>query len=478
MSTLGVILALAAVSLQGNAAVEGPLDPGPPLWGDDVLVWNMQNSLATWLGPGPTNCDLILVEDTLFAVAVRRSELISFPAGFRSSDGGYSWSPWFSSSSSTINYDPELHRFGDYIFVFFAARNGSSTGFPKMYRYDYPSLENFTLYNLDWPTEADTIAQIEVVTPSSEDSIWLFAKDIQGDVYGYASDGSGLSWSEPVFLESHVGNIHAISTPDNYVYLAFNDLAENQIKVVRFSSDWSSDIYSVGPAANNAAPIMDYMSSKMTQLVLAYHNNTNTVTLAFSTDSAQSWSVEELYNGFYPWVDVAENSSLSCLSHVKGGGYDVMVASATNPAGLIDAEPETHNDTLPFALSPAISIVYPPTNSTSLLYMGRGEGNAPKNLWFDSSLFTGIEGGGQVESQPISVSPNPSPGRFAVSFQLPEPRQATLAIYAADGRLVDEIFSGVTSGEDIDVARELPAGVYTVVLRTEDGISSRRVVSL
>jgi hypothetical protein len=43
---------------------------------------------------------------------------------------------------------------------------------------------------------------------------------------------------------------------------------------------------------------------------------------------------------------------------------------------------------------------------------------------------------------------------------------------------VGSFFSGVTDGEDVTVDAELPAGVYSVVLRSGSGVSSARMVSL
>ncbi len=109
-----------------------------------------------------------------------------------------------------------------------------------------------------------------------------------------------------------------------------------------------------------------------------------------------------------------------------------------------------------------------------LFYLGQGH----EDIWFDSSLYTGISGG-ETGGMCLEVSPNPSSGSFCASYSTPGGGYpAFLRVYAADGRLVDTV---VESGDPAGAASfggDLPAGVYILRLSSGAGSLSRRMVRL
>jgi len=484
MSTLGVILALAAVSLQGGAVIEGPSYPDPPLWGDDIHVWDMGADSSTYVCPGIQYCDMRLdpVSLNAYAMAVESRDVRDRLRVFWSPDNGYEWYMAHLITNECEVYAPRMGITGDGSLLYSTAsvRASDSTYFLP-FRHLLPDFTFFEYSKLTLPLSADTVLTSEIVENIETGTFWLFGSDISGDIYLSTSTDDCVTWSDWEHVISNATMHSVASDSTGNVFVAYRDPTADEIKLAAFTEPGEYELYTIGPCASDAAPRISIDQGLFPLIIVVYHNADNQVVISQSVNMGYSWNNTVYGDGRFPNINVGWLSSDCGLCYVNPTDGLIYVATAPSVSQIFSTSPDPISDAPGFEMGPAVIRHDPYSDESGLLYLRRTVSGYPKDLWYDSSLLS--ENAQETASaisrgQPISVSPNPTPGTFAVSFQLPEPRQATLAIYAADGRLVREVFSGVTSGEDIDVAGELPAGVYTVVLRTDEGVSSRRMVSL
>ncbi|MGM0628549.1 MAG: hypothetical protein ACQETZ_10350 [Candidatus Fermentibacterota bacterium] len=178
MSTLGVILALAAVVLQGGAAVEGPSNPGPPLWGDDINVWDMGEDSSTYVSPGMQYCDMAALNDTLYAIAIKsRNELDAFNIYW--SLNSYEWFRRKIITNYRKTYSPNMRitHDGNILYVSSSVRTSDSTYF-LVFKYDMPDFSNFSSSTLQLPEGSDSVNTAEIVENIASGSFWLFGSDV------------------------------------------------------------------------------------------------------------------------------------------------------------------------------------------------------------------------------------------------------------------------------------------------------------
>lgn len=481
MGTIGVILALAVSPLQWEMALEEN-DPGPPLlWGDDVRVWNMFGDSSTYLCDGLEYCDMTSYSDTLYAVAIRESLDYNVLTIFRSVDTSYTWKIASFVSLLRDAYSPNM-RMTDDGSVLYASTSvrRTSDDFFYVFRYDMPDFDNYQASQIHLPAAADTVCTPEIVEQISSGNFWLLGGDVSGNMYLSLSEDTCKTWSpfEPVLTD--VTRHAAMSDNAGTIYMTFRDLETNEAKLAVFEDPETVEVYTIGDAASDASPKLAVFREVVTTIGVTYHNEDEEVIIARSADQGSSWNLQNYARGRYPNIDIDRLSGECGICYLDSLGTSVSVATAPKLAQIYTTEPLNVSDRIPYANGPAIIRHDFVKEEYGLLYMSTTLSGIPQDLWFDSSLYpgTGVEDGSFTGSVPLRVCPNPATGAFTASFQLPEPQQATLSVYSTDGRLVGSFYSGVTDGEEVSVDTDLPAGVYSVVLRSESGVSSARMVSL
>ncbi|OWY24288.1 T9SS C-terminal target domain-containing protein [Sphingobacteriales bacterium UPWRP_1] len=86
-----------------------------------------------------------------------------------------------------------------------------------------------------------------------------------------------------------------------------------------------------------------------------------------------------------------------------------------------------------------------------------------------------IRGRGKItDTEVLSVFPNPVNSQATISFTTPETAQASVALYAPDGRLIAQLYKGITDANTQQTiyypTTALPSGLYFVELTTSTGI--------
>jgi hypothetical protein len=366
---------------------------------------------------------------------------------------------------------------GKIMYVSSSTRTGS-TGNYLVFRYDMPDFSNF-MYNLLYlPSGSDTVCTAEIVENIATGEFWLFGTDISGGMYLSISADSCQTWGsfEQVLTDA---TMHAAySDKVGNIYVAYRDLATNEAKLAVFTDPDNYTTNTIAPCASDASPRIAVYRNVLTTIAVTFHNSSDEVVIARSTNLGANWDNQVFSEGRYPNIDIDRLSGECAICFVGPLGVSIDVATANSVQGLFSATAVPASDMPAFSDGPAVVRHDFVQDEYGLLYMGRTDAGYPRDLWFDSSLFTGVEGSGETVAGPVRVYPNPSTGAFTVSFAFAEPRQATLDVYSADGRLVSRIWNGVSAGEDLTVDEELPAGVYSIVLRSASGVSSRRMVSL
>ena len=478
MNLMAIVLTLTCALGLSAAGAQTPAPTSS--WGDDVLIWSMAGQNSTWAGLGHKSSDLVCCDSRIYAVSVREGPSNSYFGGFYSEDGGASWSLAANITSTSFLYDPDICLNGTQTRVLFftAARQQSSTGSPLMYSYQLPDFTDFQFEFIDWPAEADTITSVEVERSASGDRLWLFAADVSGNVFLGTSDDDGVSWSAMTPVASGGPRISASAGSGDEMFLAYQDDSDNSIYLQRFYEPGTWDQYLVGDGADQAAPTTAVeMSGSQPLFSVAYRDGSGTAILRTSSDGS-SWNEQQFSEGYYPFVDVARDTTLAAISYLAPNGSEILVRSAGSLSLLSGAEEQAVTDFTPFASAPAVVRRIPCNNETGLLYQQPASNGFPSNLIFDTTLQTGLEEGEEQNQQPLGVWPNPVAGVFTASFSLPGVQQVSLAIHSLDGRMVASLYSGHTDSHSVQADLNLPAGVYTVVLRSDSGVYSRRLVSL
>lgn len=93
----------------------------------------------------------------------------------------------------------------------------------------------------------------------------------------------------------------------------------------------------------------------------------------------------------------------------------------------------------------------------------------------DTALLAVPTAEGAISSEPrLSLAPNPCDGYVTVSLLCDVPSQCRVAVYNAAGRLV---YSAVPASQKVQIAtRDLPSGVYYVMLTTPEGSTTRKLI--
>ncbi|MBD3370143.1 T9SS type A sorting domain-containing protein, partial [Candidatus Fermentibacteria bacterium] len=306
---------------------------------------------------------------------------------------------------------------------------------------------------------------------------WLFTADAGGQLYLAISSDSCATWGSFSTIESNVCGLSAEAGTGGRMYAAYRDMVTDNVKVLTFTdpSTWTSSI--VGPAGSDASPVVAAETAGSENVGVTYHDATGNVVLAISTDYASSWTTNDYGDGIYPFLDAKNGASDAAICFGDTSNDEILVASAPSMSELLLQTAIAVTDRAPFLGGPSV-IRYLPSD-VGMLYMVPTAGNQPRDLWIDCESFVGVaEGSSLPIATSFEVGPNPCTGALSIRFELASPQRAEVQIYSTDGRLVEEVFSGTTSGQTLQVDPGLPAGVYAVTLRTEAGISTRRIVSL
>jgi len=458
-----------------------------PLWADDELVWDMTTN-TTWIGYGHTYCDAVYDPFTqLYAVAIADGEVsdtlkicryINIPPapGF--------WKNMVGIAANVLLTDPVIsltsYQSDDFISFFYIADIGEK-GIIQGMRLLLPDFSFSAILLPDWSNPlAGELLSITVVSFPDGDTQWVFADDVNDRLFLTKSEDAGSTWTPSELVAENVTRPTASIGPVDRVYVSYQEtVGENAIKCLIFDDEVVTEA-TVGTGAVNSAPIPIAEWQGPQNVGIVFHDQNNNVKLTVSYDFGISWSIPQtIGEGIYPFVDIFPGTNRACLAYIDVDSSAIRTGAATGLIGLPGADYEIRSDN-------AVSMAGPPVVRYSLygtfpgiyalLYLGPG----PSDLWFDATTLTGVESAsGIVIGQLfLEVSPNPSPGELLVSFGLGVPAHAELDIYSLDGRLVESIFSGTASGGTYMAGGGLPAGIYSVVLRTDCEIITRRFVRL
>ncbi len=134
---------------------------------------------------------------------------------------------------------------------------------------------------------------------------------------------------------------------------------------------------------------------------------------------------------------------------------------------------------------PAYEIVDPaPPAAGAAYWLQELAGDGCGAIWHGPALLAAATGRPQAAPRLISCRPNPANPRAALTYELPRPAWARLAVHDLRGRLVAVLAEGFHaagghaaswSGRDAS-GRPLPAGVYIARLDTEQGRAALRMI--
>ena len=80
-----------------------------------------------------------------------------------------------------------------------------------------------------------------------------------------------------------------------------------------------------------------------------------------------------------------------------------------------------------------------------------------------------------LQDRPLRVFPNPTSGRFVLSLDQPIQEDVNIQLRSVDGRLLQQYNYQSFQTEEIDLTN-YSSGVYIIQFRTEEGVTTRRVI--
>lgn len=469
MASLGFLL----ICLAGQGPPQGD-------WAGDISVWDMSSN-STWIGSGQTYVEgLFAPGNMLVASAVVDASPDSVKI-FTSQNSGATWSLRQFLVGSWEFVDPEMFVYdsGTRLALFVAGNRPDSLGLVFGVRYSLPSFDIVGYSGIPWNAPGcDTLRSIAaVVAQGSPATRWIFADDRSNRLY-YATSIDGTTWTPFTLLDSNAARPRACAGVGGRVYVTFQSTASgNAIRCISMGGTggtYNTTLYTGG--GTNAAPCVAAELTGPQRVAIVYHNSEGTVVLSTSSNSGQTWSsLVPLGAGSYPSLDIAATTGTCLLGYVDQSTGRVMVAGAQSLTSLPFATPQVRGDL------PAASGVPPVVRLSAFLqlqvlfYMGQG----PRDVWFDSSVNTGMEDlQAPVGGACVTVTPNPSTGSFTASWAAPGQDAPVLRLYSVDGRVVAEPCTG--SGQDgvVEFGQDLPAGVYILGWTGPGGGGSVRLVKL
>jgi len=479
-----LLLTLIGIGLGGSTA---PLSQPVPLWGPDILIWDMSEN-STWVGPGYTYCDGIYdLRGNEYAATIMDSlgtsgDLMKI---FSKTDTlGGSWEYRTNATGGLWNMtDPELVLHGNnpdpdsnYITVFVAATIPDSATTPWGFRLNITDFSFNAFLQPSWPFTADTLKSISVVCEPISNELWLFGEDTDRNILLTRSTDDGDNWTIPELIADDAERPSASIGANGWVYMAFKRFSDNMIMCTAFS-DISFYEVEISQGSSSSAPICAADQGSNAEVAVIYHDQSFEIIMALSADSGATWNTSpSIAHGMYPFIDVYRESGRCALTYIDHLADIIYFSSAAELNLLPSVRPDAVSGQLPFNKGPAVIRHGILPTEVALFYMGRGMDDRPRDLWYDTSLLTGVSG---TETGTVfTTGPNPFTSYAGISFTLETPMECALDIYSMDGRLVETVYSGFTPGENLQAGGDLPSGVYTVVFRSGTTISSRRIVKI
>lgn len=470
--------------VSGVPGVLAPQDNPLPLWADDILIWDMSEN-STWAGPGLTYCTGIFdLQGKQYAASIidstgTQGNTIKI---FSSADGGENWTfETLITAGEWILTDPEMvlssETAPEYLYMIYTGTHPDMV-IPTGQRYTLPDFTWDGYLAPDWPL-TDTLLSVEAVCHPETGELWVFGDNHDHYIYLTRSTDNGYNWTTAELVASDAILPSAAAGPAGWVYLTYKRISDNKIMSVSFG-ETSYYETEVADGGNTSAPIITSEKAGGGIVSVIYHDQNNDIRIALSTDNGAHWAVSSaISKGYYPFIDVMNYSRRCALAFIDFTTENIYYASAENLEALPTISPVVVSEQPVFMGGPPVIRHGGLTSGVSLFYMGPGTGGPePQDLWFDNSLLTQSNPEPELSGAIFSMGPNPFTSCLSIEFGFTEPGECALDLYSMDGRLVESIYSGVTSRETVQIGAELPAGIYSVVLRTGDSMTTRRVVKL
>ncbi len=459
-----------------------------PLWADDILIWDMDNS-ASWLGNGYTYCNALFDPDGGLYTAT----VIDLPGSgndllrvYISSDNGVSWTMGgYTSGGAWDLYDPEFTISSgapDYILLYYTALQTGQQGMSVVVRYQLPGFSLLDCYAIDYTNPAaDDLRSHTVARDPASGTIWHFSNDISNQLFLSKSNDDGASWSSSELIASDVDRPSATPGPGGRIFVAYQEATGSLDVKCLVLTESTSTTSTVGSAAADAAPIpASEWAGTTPEVGIVYHDSSGNVILSVSSDYGSSWNAPIIIDqGGYSFIDIYPGSNEVCMAYINSAGTGIMTGLASGFSALASASFAHRTDQIPSTTGPPVvrySTLASDEEVYALFYMEPG----PEDLWYDSSILTGLTNTEGEEAGPpvLSLEPNPFTGSTFVRVTLTSPEFVELSVFSLDGRLVEHLYSDVTSGGTYQAGESLPAGVYTVVMGTQAGTTTLRMVKL
>lgn len=294
---------------------------------------------------------------------------------------------------------------------------------------------------------AATLYRVDTATGTLEAS---FALDASNDCFGVSPDGSVVAygftaariavWDGSAYnleagtsVSGYYGGAAAVAADNSTVYFGFYKSNYTTNRIIRYDLDASAPVwtYDYPVGSGSYQDVMEWMECSSDGRWLV----------------AGSWGCQ------------------------TGGGDEVNVFDDLNPEAPV------------FSIDTPGSIFHVDISTDGRYVSAAGKHVHANQMGSGTDVYMGeidtmgIEGDGAAASE-FLLSPNPSTGSFSASFTAVQPCEAFIDLFDLGGRLVYSSSSGISQpgSASLEVSTELPAGVYTCVLRAGGEEAASRLV--
>ena len=493
----------------GSGQLPMPLErkpEAPPriMWGTDVQITGV--AIRT-----PKGVDMQSWTGTPIYTAVCRS--ISSGSGdtlwvFRSTDNGYTWSPFgyyyssvvgdrMSSANLVIGTGGNSEIWAGAIYT-----SGTNHGDLVIGRWNTSG----TFLGFNWPRgsgNADTVAQMSMAR--SNDNAWAATIMFQ-QTTGAGTDplinhltttDFGTTWVYgPNRSGSHDPHL-AFGNAGLAIFTYRSDFTGQGIGLQRSTNNgasWSGSLFITTDPDSSFEPriALDHVNPIASQVGwiiyrFSYSTSDQDIYYAYTTDGGATWTGDNglaasTSNELLPDIFCAPESPSNFVRatyETYAGGDHIAYQSASASAPTTWSSPVWISDYTPTGTTPA----HPGSNGA-----GNGcvvyEGVGPTAAWFDYFNFTGVEeGNAKVTPQARltlgAARPSVLSRSTSIAFSLPKSGSVDLAVYDIAGRKVATLAQGTMSAGSHEVSwngAKAPAGVYLYRLSFEGKTLTNRMV--
>lgn len=447
------------------------------LWGPDQLIGHFDEGLSS-VGSGFSNFDCLYGSNSDVFVAFCEHTTSASGDKFiirKSFNNGETWT-YQNSATGNVNglVSPGLCTIPgtSLILTCIITRFPSGQHVIDTYRFNYSDLTNSGYSQADFSySGAGNPEYCFALSNDAAGEVWIFTVDDNNWLF-LTRTVDGLSWTPSVPVAANVTRPSGAVAADGHVAVAW--VQETTGKVYCTTADvgalFQPAVEVTQNASTDASPVAGWEHIGDENLGILWHSDSGYSWMNTSADQGVSWSSDQqIAQGIYPYMNNFTGTRRMGTCYTTSDGH-VMVANSATLSAIPASEFTQRNGNDAYMAGPARTAFGESSGKLAVFYTSPGL----NDLWFNSSVFQGINEGSQT-SQPLSVTAGPNPAGEAFSVKASGfTGTVHFTVFSLDGRI--QLEENSESGEIVFDSGSLPRGTYSVVAENQGSMASCMVV--